>query len=214
MNPGPPPGVPATTPRTPPHAVEPADLASVGGQQKRTDGEEEDGSAAELSRGRSAVEYQSTGHPSAVAGERGGSPGRSMGGTFLTAVQQPDVDKNRQRGLVSRRERDNTGGHGAPDDRPARVTTQLAVAEDDSSIATDSAAQTLHAVGSRGNKHARLGDDSAWPNRAGSEAATEGEKCRVGVEGGVRKGLGRLWDGDRAPSDSFDKQRVTPTSAR
>lgn len=229
MNPGPPTGVPAVTPRTPPHAVEPANLVSVGGQQKRIDAEEKKESAAELSRGRSAdfglniasvpatttVEDQTTGHPP------DSSHSRSMGTTFLTAVQQPDVDDNRQKEPVSRRESGNTGGHGAADDHPARAATQLAVAEDENSegdghsaAGGSSTAQTLNTVGVRGNKRAKSGDDSARPKRAGSETATEGETSHFGVESGIRRGLGRLWDGGRAPSDLFDKQQMTLTSAR
>lgn len=235
MDPGPQTCVPAVTPPTSTHAVEPANLASVGGHQKRNDAEEKKGPAAQLlSRRCSAdlglstesisttptVEGQTTGHPPDVAGERDSPPNRSTSSTFLTAVQQPDVDKNQQEELVLRRESDGTGGHGAPDDRHARAATQPAAAEHENSNADggnaldSSTAQTLNAVGARGSKRAKSGDDSVRPKKTRSEMATEGVTSHVGVESGARGGPGCLWDGNRAASDSFDKQRATLTSAR
>lgn len=226
MNPGPPTCVPDATPPTPPHIVEPIDLALVGGEQKRISAQEKGDWAAELSRGRAVdlgpsiastprlrptttVEGQTTGHPPDVAGERGSSLSRSMGNTFLTAVQHPDVDKNQQKEL-SRRESNNN----------AVAATQPAVTEDESSSADGhggmdgSPAQTFNGIDAQGENHAKCGDVSARRKEAGGETATAGEASRVEVESGARRGPGRLWDGDRSPSDSFDKPGVALTSAR
>eukprot|EP00903_Cladosiphon_okamuranus_P013127 g12243.t1 len=226
MNPGSPTCVPAVTPPIPTHRMEPANLASVGEYQKDP--------VAQLSRDRSAdlglsieslsptptVEGKTTGHPPDIAGERDSSHTLSTSSTFLTAVQQPGVDRNQQKELVSWRESDGTGGHGAPDDHPTRAATQPAAAEYGSNNADghgamiSSTASTLNAVGERGCKHAKSGGDSARPKEARRETATEGEPSHVGVENGARGGSGLLWDGGRAPSDSFDKQRATLASAR
>lgn len=228
MNPGLPTGVVAVPPPIPPHGVEPTNRALVGGQHARIGVKKENGDSAERSSiapapgkpSTTAVERYSTGHRPDHASERGSSPNCSMGSTFMTAVQRPDVETDHKKELLSRRENSSTAPHCAPDDCPARARTQLAIAQGENSRvdgrgAEDvSTAQHLNAGGRREDENAKSQDAFGRSNKAGSETATEGETSHVGVEGGTRRGQERLWDGGRAPSDSFDKQRVTLTSAR
>lgn len=58
-----------------------------------------------------------------------------------------------------------------------------------------------------------LGSTAAKPTR-GEPAADKAGTVGHSVEGAARRGSDSLWDRGQSPSDSFDKQRMTLTSAR
>ncbi|CAN0064563.1 unnamed protein product, partial [Ectocarpus sp. 12 AP-2014] len=58
-----------------------------------------------------------------------------------------------------------------------------------------------------------LGSTAAKPTR-GEPAAAKAGIVGLSVEGAARRGSDSLWDRAQSPSDSFDKQRMTLTSAR
>lgn len=191
----------------------------------------------------SVADDQTTERPPGVierdgCGHHGGDSGdANTGSTFLTDVRRAgggagvdDVEKCQQKKPITERGIKSTSRHGEPDDHfiaatvdglsAAPFTNRRVVKGGNNIPGSDKDSkgggwQWLIDGGRQRERATKGGLNSAACDAKVGESPMEGSAI-VGIEagGGTRRGPGRLWDRGRSPSDSFDKQRVTLTSAR
>ena len=154
----------------------------------------------------SVVERGVRGHHAGVSDEC------STGSTFLTAVQQPDGQRQ-EKSL-------NSGGYSNNISADTSTVSQVAVVQyGDTDTGGDGdpigpARQTLGGLSSRMSSGKEARDIPSEPNAHGSEAcAGRGEVNAIETDGKLGRMPGRLWGQDQSPPDSLGK-RTTITSAR
>lgn len=194
-------------------------------------------------RGRSTTiaDGQTTQHSPGVA-ERdgyvhgGGDSGdASTGSTFLTdgrradssVAREGDAYKCQQKAHVSGKGSKSASGYAVPDDCFAGVAVESSIAapSTDRGVVEDrhgdhddtnggDRSTFSDSVGQRERQATSDTNSAAADAIAGKSAMEGGGVVGIEVGGEARRGLGRLWDRGLSPPDSFDKQRVAPTSAR